>query len=155
MVKVIEEMRKIANHHITSSELLDIIKGPFRKIDVTFMKVSTIGYRNIGCSIDSNPFVIELIQHKTVIMVDTAVNVSCITNIPSFYSRSLCFIEFNCLDLIMNKRIEAMRGHFMWIWDIEFLSPYIGTQIKMRIGLLASFNRILRIQPIVWCHKIS
>ena len=63
--------------------------------------------------IDSNPFVIELIQHKTVILVDTAVNVSCITNIPSFYSRSLCFIEFNCLDLIMNKRIEAMRGHFM------------------------------------------
>ena len=84
MVKVIEEMRKITNHHITSSELLDIIKGPFRKIDVTFMKVSTIGYRNIGRSIDSNPFVIELIQHKTVILVDTAVNVSCITNIPRF-----------------------------------------------------------------------
>ena len=60
MVKVIEEMRKITNHHITSSELLDIIKGPFRKIDVTFMKASTIGYRNIGCSIDSNPFVIPL-----------------------------------------------------------------------------------------------
>ena len=58
LVKAIEEMRKISNHHITSSEFLDIIKGPFRKIDVAFMEVSTIGYSNIGCSIVSDPFVI-------------------------------------------------------------------------------------------------